>query len=291
MKITSKRLGIAAALATLLGAAWLAGRSPEPSYQGRTMEKWFYLSLKIEASAPTATEQEAFRALCPAAIPYLLERLERPTTGWGTRLLGRISEPASRAIRQSREAWQHRAAYLLGEIGPAAAPTVPHLLPFTNSPNWGMRSAATVALMKIRQAPLDPLIVKLKDLSDSQTWLENAITVGQFGAAAEPAIPLLIDALHQTNNIIQGHAIDALGMIGRQPARCLPEILPFLNSPDTCMRQKTIGALLSFGANAVPYRKDFQQALNDPDPWVRFQAGRGLKLIEVIESANLAPKN
>jgi hypothetical protein len=74
-------------------------------------------------------------------------------------------------------------------------------------------------------------------------------------------------------------------MIARQPDKCIPAILPFVTSPNLSDRQKAMGALLSFGTNALSAKKAIQSALNDSDYWVRKQARIAMKTLGKIESS------
>ena len=129
---------------------------------------------------------------------------------------------------------------------------------------------------------------KLRDMSDGRAWYENAMMVGQFGLQAERAVPILLDGLQHSNSIIQAHALIALGMIASQPEKCIPAIVPFLTSPSISERQKAMGALLAFGANALPTKNAIQGALNDSDPWVRNQAATAMKTLAQIEAVEKA---
>ena len=110
--------------------------------------------------------------------------------------------------------------------------------------------------------------------------------VGQFGAEAEPAVPILLEALQHTNNVIQAHALIVSGMIARQPEQCIPAIVPFLTSANVSDRQKAIRALRDFGTNALPARHAIQGALNDSDPWVRSEAEDVMKLLREFDDLN-----
>jgi hypothetical protein len=262
------------ALAALVGSgilAWALWPSG-PFYQGKSLSSWFY--------HPTQDETEAFRAMGQEALPFLVERLEEAPSDRVRSLLGTLSRVPREIYRQRKEMWQQRAAYLLGEMGSAARSTEPQLQQAAKSGNWAVRGAATVALMKIREEPLGPLIEKLRDTRDSQTWYENAMMIGQFRARAEPAVPLLLEALQHSNNVIQAHALIALGMIGRQPDKCVPAIVPFLIRGNISDRQKAIGALRAFGTNAMPAKEAIEAALKDPDPWVRSEARNALETLQ-----------
>ena len=257
----------AAAVAVLL-LVWPWGAS----YQGRSIKKWFYAAGDFRSPPDPELDRQAFAAMGRRAVPFLVARLEDAPS---ERIMGWLSIvwPTGREIyRQRNQMWQCRAAYLLGEIGPAAQSAVPNLTTWATGGFWAVRGAATVALMKIKQQPPDALIEKLKDTSNGQAWYENAMMVGQFGSRAEPAIPILLESLQHSDNIIQAHAIIALGMIARQPDKCIPAIQPFMSSPNVSDRQKAIGALSRFGTNAFPARTAIRNALDDPDPWVRLQA-------------------
>jgi len=265
-------LAAAAAAVLVVWAIWPSG----PSYQGRSLESWFY--------QPGKEDSEAFCAMGHAAVPFLIERLEDAPSEKIKGLLGEFSTTPKEIYRQRKEMWQNRAAYLLGEMRGAAQSAEPALTNAAASGNWALHGAATVALMKIKQEPLHPLIEKLRDTSDWQAWYQNAMMVGQFGSQAAPAVPILLDALQHSNNIIQAHALIALGMIASQPDKCVPAITPFLSSANVSDRQKAIGALLAFGTNALPAKKVIEGALNDSDPWVRSQAEKAMKALSETES-------
>ena len=272
MKSTGKQKVFASATVTaavfVIWMLWPSG----PSYRGNSISSWFY--------HPGENDAEAFRAMGQEGVPFLIQRLEDAPSERVKSFWGMLSATRKTIYRQRKEMWQHRAAYLLGEMGTAAQSAEAHLTNAARSGDWSLRGAATVALMKIRKEPLDPLIEKLRDTSDWQAWYENAMMVGQFGSQAEPAVPILLDALQHTNNIIQAHALIALGMIGRQPDKCVPAIVPFLTSPNISDRQKAMGALCAFGTNALPAKQAIQGVLSDPDPWVRRKAESAMKTLQ-----------
>jgi len=277
MRKWQKAIAAAALLAALIALVWAWHSGP--SYQGRSIGQWFYAAADFSSPPDRDRDREAFRAMGAQAVPFLIQKLEAAPSRELMRWLS-FSQTASEIYRQRKEMWRDRAAYLLGEMGPAAKPAETNLIRATTSGNWYLQGAAQVALMKLRQEPPDPLIEKLKDTSDWTAWYQNALMVGAFGPGAEPAIPILLDSLKHTNNIIQAHALIALGMIARQPDQCVPVIAPFLSSPDVALRQKAMYALHEFGANALAARSLIQIALSDADPWVRARARNALKRID-----------
>ena len=278
MRITRKQKIVAIIAMTgavLVGwTLWPSG----PSYLGRPIHSWFY--------SPGENDTEAFRAMGQEAVPFLIRRLEDAPSERIKSLLGKLSTTAKEIYRQRKEMWQSRAAFLLGEVGAPARSAEASLTNAATGANWYLRGTATVALMKIRREPPAPLIEKLRDMTDDEAWYKNAMMVGQFGLQAEPAVPILLDALRQSNNIIQAHALVALGMIAREPEKCIPAIVPFLTSPNISDRQKAMGALLAFGTNVICARAAIRAALGDSDPWVRHEAELAMKALPVVRQSD-----
>jgi hypothetical protein len=131
---------ITAAVAAVLAfiTIWPSG----PSYQGRSIQSWFY--------HPGENDSEAFRAMGDQAVPFLIGRLEDAPSERVKRLLEKLSTTPKEIYRQNKEIWQHRAAYLLGELGMAALSAEPNLTNVAASGNWSVRGAAMVALFKTR---------------------------------------------------------------------------------------------------------------------------------------------
>jgi HEAT repeat protein len=270
-------VGVAAMLLAAAGLLLLIVWPWGPSYQGKSINKWFYAVGNFRSPPDPALDREAFAAMGRDAVPFLVARLEDAPSERMKDWISTAWRTGGEIYRQRKQMWQCRAAYLLGEIGSDAGSAEAALTRVAASGNWAVRGEATVALMKLRRQPLDPLIEKLKDTADWQAWYENAMMVGQFGARAEPAVPILLEALQHSNNIVQAHALIALGLIGRQPDKCIPAIVPFLSSPSISDRQKAITALRGFGTNALVAIAAIRSALTDSDPWVRLQAEIAMK--------------
>ncbi len=135
-----------------------------------------------------------------------------------------------------------------------------------------------------------PLIPALQDTSDPIKWYERAMLVSDFGTNAEAAVPLLLTALAATNDIVVGHAAIALGRIRKQPEVCVPALIPLLKSPSVSTRQKSLGALASFGMAATAAAPAVAQCMADPDPWVRMQSARLLKQMNPAAAAKAGVK-
>lgn len=185
---------------------------------------------------------------------------------------------------------KERLATALGRMGPAAQQAIPILTVVTADSIWYARNAAKAALVKIRGESIIPLIDRLEDTSDPIKWYEAAMLVGDFGTNAEPAIPLLISALGNANDLIIGHAAVALGEIHRQPEVCVPALIPLLSSPSVSTRQKSLIALSEFGATATSAVPAIRRCFRDSDPWVRMRAPTILKEIDSEAAAKAGEK-
>jgi hypothetical protein len=181
-----RRLVGVAVLTAAITVLLLWVRPAGPSYDGQSISKWFYQAGNFDSPPDPHKDREAFRAMGSEAVPFLVHRLEDAPSERIKDLLAKVGSTPKEIYRQRKEMWQYRAAYLLGEMGPLAKSAETNLAAAVLSPNWSLRGAATVALLKIRQEPFEPLVEKLQDTSDWRAWYENALMVGQFGSSARP---------------------------------------------------------------------------------------------------------
>jgi HEAT repeat protein len=283
-----KRVGIVVAIliAALLTALIFQFRPlHEPSYKGKRLHYWVDPWVDGGQESPEEVTA-ALNAMQNRAIPYLIEKLQWKPSPTMLKLYERFPRfPLFMRYVQGASNPRGPAAHALGQFGPLATNAIPQLLILSRNSDlpssWYERGCAQAALIKIRQEPLTPYIEKLKDTADLMAWYQNAMMIGQFGAAGTNAIPNLVCALNPTNHpVIQAHALIALGMIHSHPEVCVPEIVPFLRSPDVALRQKAVYALGQFRGGAKPAWAELLVCLQDSDPWTRQDAGRVLKAID-----------
>jgi len=244
-----------------------------------------------------------FRLLGPqakAAVPALI-RLLNDGNGW-TRMdaaaclarIGPDAEPAVPALlaglqrtnisSKEYQNFRYWSLFALGEMGPRARLAVPQLETMTND------VAARLALIKINQQSCQPIVEQLKDISDPETWRETAWLMGSLGSNAEPAIPLLLDVVSQSNLSLRATALGALGEIHRKPDLCVPVIIPFLRSTNLNVRRMALYSIRNFGAAAKPAVPDILRCLNDSDGWIQQQATNALNTIDPAAAATLLAK-
>lgn len=272
-------------------------QSQLPMYENFSIDAWFFPEFVRQEDElnhwPEVPPREvhAFRAFGVKGVAYLIERLEgKPLE----RIIKLESVPEGvrerlreRARKQQETTKRHTAARLLGDLGKDATEAIPYLEEAANDEDWLLRVGAKVALMKIRNEPIDPLIDELSATLGHQHWNRTAIMVGQFGSQAEKAIPILLDMLEKPETMdalaIDAHAIDALGMIAGQPEKCVPAIAEFLKHPSRACRQKAITALMSFAEHNQLVLPALQSATKDKDGLV---SSRAKWIIGMLEKGN-----
>ena len=114
--------------------------------------------------------------------------------------------------------------------------------------------------------------------------------VSEFGTNAEPAVPLLIAALTNSDDRVVGVVASALGRIQRQPDVCVPALIPLLDSPNPITRQRSMMALGPFGGAATSAVPAMIRCLADSHLSARRLATNSLKQIDPEAAAKAGVK-
>lgn len=125
------------------------------------------------------------------------------------------------------------AAFALGEIGGTGPEVVAALSRATGDPAPGVRINATEALGLKPATPtaVAALSRAIKD-QDTHAQFSAALSLAQMGPAAEAAVPVLEEALHDPNRYVPGYAVEALEQIATP--RAMQVLLPFLKTARWC---------------------------------------------------------
>lgn len=172
----------------------------------------------------------------------------------------RCVEPLCNALRDGD--WQVRevAIEALGQIG---SPAVEMLIKLLR--DWDVRKYAITAMGKIRdERVLDPLMVQLKndEFKDDAT---NALV--ELG---EPAMPRLITALKDKDEMVRKQAVLALGRIKHVDA--IDPLIDMLADKDWFTRLTAAAALEAIGDERG--RTAIKPLMKDPDMVVRMRVER-----------------
>ena len=146
----------------------------EIEYKGRGFSGWKHT---LEYSPSSLRRDEAVRALHafgPAAVPVLIEKIERSEDMW---------------IRK----WS---ACSLGKIGPIAKDAVPALMKMLEEEEFSLlRMMAATSLGKMGPVAADavPLLIKTLENDEWSVQVDAARALGEIGPLAQDAIPTLTE--------------------------------------------------------------------------------------------------
>jgi hypothetical protein len=203
----------------------------------------------------------------------------------------------------------------LGGLGPGAHEAVPALFAALTDPSEAVRASAARALSKIDLGGGDvPRLVEALGSSDGYVVAFAAWTLGNMGAAAQPAVPALAqafwrddinavvgaalarigpaagaavgvlqEALRSDNPDRRWRAARTLGRIGPQAAPAVPLLTSALSDPYAAVRQHAARALGRIGAAARPAAGALQRATGDRDDTVRREAREALTHLSALQ--------
>jgi hypothetical protein len=214
-----------AAAAVALAFVWLVFlRSPdEPTYQGKTVRElvWDYAKTNQQGFHPPPTVP--IQQMGPRAVPLLVTELKRqnPATHklqfrvWGAApawVRERMRNPYDVAdayiVRES-------AAITLGSLGSEARTAIPDLRVALSDSTPHVRLHAAFAIWQIDHALATEVVPILMELHTNAHNFKyyTALYFGRIGPDARAAIPLLQEALSDSNPNIRANAKRALRQV------------------------------------------------------------------------------
>lgn len=216
-----------------------------------------------------------------AAASYLIDRLDDPDE----RVRQAVAEalvllggPALPAIGEAFQAGKSRAAlaWVLAHIGPPARNTEPILIPALADPDPQVRqqSARAVVLIGGDVRPCLPiLLAALQDRSFRWDALGALVKVGA------PAVPAMLPALRDPDEIVRGDVARALGQLGPAAKEAVPALAGALGDDDRSVRREAVAALGRIGADAKIVLPAMIVLCKDADPLNRGEVAIALALL------------
>ncbi|HQR15322.1 MAG TPA: HEAT repeat domain-containing protein [Nitrospira sp.] len=172
----------------------------------------------------------------------------------------RCVEPLAAALRDGD--WQVREVAIEG-IGQIGSPAVDVLLKLLR--DWDVRKSAIVALGKIRdERVLDPLMQQLRNDEFMEDATDALVNLG------EPALPGLIKALKDKEELVRKQAVIALGRIKSPEA--IDPLIEMLQNKDWFTRLTAAAALEAIGDERG--REAIKPLLKDTDMVVKMRVER-----------------
>jgi HEAT repeat protein len=232
------------------------------------------------------------------AVPYLTAALQNPNDKWARVIaiqsLGWIGPQAEAAAPDLIKVMQEppgsnylgpNAAVALGKIGgPQAAPGIPDVKKlFEQEKNWNARGNLGAALMRLDPTQTEVLDFLMDGITNyqptTQRWMA-AEYLGRIGPAARPAVPVLLKALEQTNDMLITQIPAALTNMGVAVEIFLPALKAQLKSTDETRRVNVAARVLEL----VPSDRDAREALMKS-----IEAGTNHKEFEIEALGNAGP--
>jgi HEAT repeat protein len=166
--------------------------------------------------------------------------------------------PVLSGVLPTQEGWQ--AAYILGSMGPAAAPAVPALVE----------------------------VLKREKVSRAfRTPPSSSLALGQI---QEPAIPALEKVLNDREPAVRLGAVLAFSFMGKHARSAIPELLRLLRDPEPEIRQVTAITLASAGADRELVLASLTECLRAEDIYMRSTAAALLREIAPEQDWALSPE-
>src|SRR5258708_2737676 len=112
---------------------------------------------------------------------------------------------------------------------------------------------------------------------------QAALEVGEFGSAAKPAIPILLQALKSKDEAVRGPAISSLGKIHSDPETIIPLLVSYLDDKE--LNAEAATALGDFGALAKVAVPKLTPLLKIPDKDLHHAVVEALQKIDPSTNA------
>jgi HEAT repeat protein len=288
-------LVVALALAAI-GALFCASRSNEPSYQGRSLSQWLRDIENAREDPEAEPAKNAVRQIGTNAIPYLLGKMRTEDSKLKTRFITLLAKAHIFSVRIANSNRQHLRALLGFEaLGPQASSAIPDLKALLNntelvgsvgwalvsiSPN-GVEAAAsglqsTNAIIRRETAGVlgIPGIVRF-------TTNATPARMAVLRAQAEIAVPPLIRALNDSDELTRARAGTSLGLLGQKPEIVVPALIKNLQETNGWRVPASAAKGLSrFGTNAVAALPALKAIAQHTDSRVREAVATAIQSIE-----------
>jgi len=270
----------------LIGVVVLAGvivlvfrPEPEPEYGGKKLSEWVVELPAMDDNRHRESEAaQAVLRIGTNAIPFLLEwlcwepsalriKLQAPVDKIFTKL-----SPAS--LKRSHRPYDRRwgAARSFRLFGPVASGAIPELNRRMIDPKRrqsGQIAAACLTNLGTNAVP--PLMSALTN-ENAEVRGRAAVNMEYLGTNAAPAVPLLIECLQDTDQMVVWGASKAL-IHFKHDTRVLPALADCVRNSRQTYRGYAIIALGRFGREALPVLPVLLDCLKDPNVVIAHMAG------------------
>lgn len=274
-------------------SAWaLAKLHPGDERFARRAAKLLVDTLKSgdpKARVAAAKALETLGADPEVVRPILLEALENADEETTIAMLDAMVSLGPAIVPRLIEALKQKRArqfvcYILGELGPGAAPATEALAGLLSDSDEKTQSEAAFALAEIGPdaAAAVPALTEALD-EEGPVRFAAAYALGRIGKAAIKAKPALLKLLTGNENLA---LVSAWALAHIQPdcpacqEKALPVLIAGLDDTSSEFRSEAACGISCFGEAAKAAVEKLKKALKDPDEEVRDAAAAALKAID-----------
>jgi HEAT repeat protein len=234
----------------------------------------------------------ALAALPPApeiTLPILEKALKEADATTAQYALDALATLGPKAVPRLIELLKHKdlrvqVVYVLGQIGPGAAPAIDALAKLVNDPDVNLATEAVLAIGKIGPDAKVAVPALIKALEQENCPDAHAIlyTLGRIGPNAAAAEPLVVRAMKSKDGsmaVVGAWAFTKIGPRTAKPAAAVPVLIACLSDSLPETRKAAAEGLASMGPAASDAAPALKKALGDESKAVRESAAKALKAV------------
>ncbi|MDB6067363.1 MAG: repeat-containing protein [Pedosphaera sp.] len=178
-------------------------------------------------------------------------------------------------------------ARVLGCIGPDAAPAIPRLKELSvkarSTGLWPWYAKALCQIDAGQTEALDSLVEVLRDKKARAAYASRIQSLGEIGPNARAAIPVLVECVGETDELVWPVAARALARIGAPKSMFVPQVEEKLKSDAESARVEAIMVLLEID----PENQALHSIVNER---LRDKSAYAIKTVEFLERAGPVAK-
>jgi hypothetical protein len=279
-----------------IGMLSYVSRRNEPSFQGRTLSEWLSDIENARDDRAAEPANNAVRQIGTNAIPYLLGMMRAEDSKLKETFNTLVTKAHIYRLRISDAGEKHLRALLGFEaLGPQAGSAIPELTVLVNDPK--IARFATLGLVNISPDGVEAATPGLRS-TNPLVRREIAGVLGTLGivrfttnatparmavlrAQAEFAVPPLIGALNDSDELTRARAGTSLGLLGQKPEIVVPALIRNLAETNGWRIPASAAKGLSrFGSNAVAALPALKAIAGHQDSRVRETVATAIQSIE-----------